>query len=67
MTAVTGHISASLDGFAAGPNQSEELLFGGGVDDRLRLGVRPDDALAIAASCLGRPFQDLVDSADRFG
>jgi dihydrofolate reductase len=35
MTTVTADISVSLDGFAAGPNQSEDLPFGEGVDDRL--------------------------------
>jgi dihydrofolate reductase len=35
MTTVTADISISLDGFAAGPNQSEDLPFGEGVDDRL--------------------------------
>jgi dihydrofolate reductase len=35
MTTVTADISISLDGFVAGPNQSEELPFGEGVDGRL--------------------------------
>jgi len=32
---VTADISISLDGFAAGPNQSEDQPFGEGVDERL--------------------------------
>jgi dihydrofolate reductase len=35
MTEVTSDLSVSLDGFAAGPNQSADLPFGEGVDDRL--------------------------------
>jgi dihydrofolate reductase len=35
MSTVTADIAVSLDGFAAGPNQSEELPFGEGVDGRL--------------------------------
>jgi dihydrofolate reductase len=35
MTTVTADISVSLDGYAAGPKQSEDLPFGEGVDDRL--------------------------------
>jgi dihydrofolate reductase len=35
MTKVTSDLSVSLDGFAAGPNQSADLPFGEGVDDRL--------------------------------
>jgi dihydrofolate reductase len=37
MTTVTADISITLDGFVAGPNQSEELPFGEGVDDRLHI------------------------------
>jgi dihydrofolate reductase len=37
MTTVTADISITLDGFVAGPNQSEELPFGEGVDDRLHV------------------------------
>jgi hypothetical protein len=33
MTTVTADIAVSLDGFAAGPNQSEELPFGEGLED----------------------------------
>jgi dihydrofolate reductase len=33
MTTVTADISVSLDGFGAGPNQSEELPFGEGLED----------------------------------
>jgi hypothetical protein len=35
MSTVTADIAVSLEGFAAGPNQSEELPFGEGVDGRL--------------------------------
>jgi dihydrofolate reductase len=35
MTTVTADIAVSLDGFAAGPNQSADLPFGEGVDGRL--------------------------------
>lgn len=35
MTRVTASLSVSLDGFSSGPNQSEELPLGEGVDDRL--------------------------------
>src|SRR6478672_1429139 len=35
MTTVTADIAVSLDGYAAGPNQSEDLPFGEGVDGRL--------------------------------
>ena len=35
MTTVTAVIAVSLDGYAAGPNQSEDLPFGEGVDGRL--------------------------------
>lgn len=35
MTTVTADIAVSLDGFAAGPNQSTDLPFGEGVDGRL--------------------------------
>jgi dihydrofolate reductase len=35
MSTVTADISVSLDGFAAGPNQSEEQPFGDGVGERL--------------------------------
>jgi dihydrofolate reductase len=35
MTVVTADIAVSLDGYAAGPNQSEYLPFGEGVDGRL--------------------------------
>jgi len=40
MTTVTAGIAVSLDGFAAGPNQSTDLPFGEGVDGRLH--VAPD-------------------------
>ena len=33
MSTVTADIAVSLDGFAAGPNQSEELPFGEGLED----------------------------------
>jgi hypothetical protein len=33
MTTVTADIAASLDGFAAGPNQSKDLPFGEGLAD----------------------------------
>jgi dihydrofolate reductase len=33
MSTVTADISVSLDGFAAGPNQSEQLPFGEGLED----------------------------------
>lgn len=33
MTTVTADISVSLDGYAAGPNQSEQLPFGEGLED----------------------------------
>jgi dihydrofolate reductase len=33
MTTVTADIAVSLDGFAAGPNQSKELPFGEGLED----------------------------------
>ena len=35
MTTVSADISVSLDGYAAGPNQSADLPFGEGVDGRL--------------------------------
>ncbi|HEY6647827.1 MAG TPA: dihydrofolate reductase family protein [Mycobacterium sp.] len=35
MTTVTADIAVSLDGYAAGPNQSADLPFGEGVDGRL--------------------------------
>src|SRR6478735_11929984 len=35
MTTATADIAVSLDGYAAGPNQSEDLPFGEGVDGRL--------------------------------
>jgi dihydrofolate reductase len=35
MTNVTCDLAVSVDGFAAGPNQSMDLPFGEGVDDRL--------------------------------
>jgi len=35
MSTVTAHIAVSLDGYAAGPNQSADLPFGEGVDGRL--------------------------------
>ena len=35
MATVTADIAVSLDGFAAGPNQSADLPFGEGVDGRL--------------------------------
>jgi dihydrofolate reductase len=35
MNVVTADIAVSLDGFGAGPNQSADLPFGEGVDDRL--------------------------------
>jgi dihydrofolate reductase len=34
MSTVTADIAVSLDGYAAGPNQSADLPFGEGVDDR---------------------------------
>lgn len=35
MTRVTASLTVSLDGFSSGPNQSEDLPFGEGIDDRL--------------------------------
>jgi dihydrofolate reductase len=35
MTTVSADIAVSLDGYAAGPNQSADLPFGEGVDGRL--------------------------------
>jgi dihydrofolate reductase len=57
MTTVTADISITLDGFVAGPNQSEELPFGEGVDDRLHMWAfdhaeeNQDEIDAITSAC----------------
>jgi dihydrofolate reductase len=53
MTRVTASLSVSLDGFSSGPNQSEDLPFGEGIDDRLHrwmFEAGDDHAAEIAAN-----------------
>jgi hypothetical protein len=48
MSRLRCHISISLDGFVAGPNQSEENPLGAGVMGRNMFGVRAVEAPGVA-------------------